>query len=76
MNLHQGEGGVVAGDPREVVLHHRQGASQRHVAAAAEESHAREAEDGGHQGGVGHPAQTLDAAFEASCRRRRPDVFT
>lgn len=69
-NLHHGEGGMVAGDAGEVVLQHGQGAGQRHVAAAAEQSHAWEAEDGGHQGGVGHPAQTLDAALEASCRRR------
>lgn len=70
-SLHQGEGGVVAADPGEVVLQHGQGAGQRHVAASAEQSHAREAEDGGHQGRVGHPAQTLDAALEASCRGRR-----
>lgn len=40
VNLHHGEGGMVAGDPREVVLQHGQGAGQRHVAAAAEQSHA------------------------------------
>lgn len=38
--LHHGEGGVVAGDPGEVVLQHGQGAGQRHVAAAAEQRHA------------------------------------
>lgn len=70
-DLHHGEGGVVAGDPGEMVLQHGQGAGQRHVAAAAEQSHAWEAEDGGHKGGVGHPAQTLDAALEASCRGRQ-----
>ena len=62
---------MVRGDLGEVVLQHGQGAGQRHVAAAAEQRHAGEAEDGGHQGGVGHPAQTLDAALEASCRGRR-----
>lgn len=56
VNLHHGEGGMVAGDPWEVVLQHGQGAGQRHMTAAAEQSHAWEAEDGGHQGGVGHPA--------------------
>lgn len=69
-DLHHGEGGVVAGDPGEVVLQHGQGAGERHVAAAAEQGHTWEAQDGGHQGGVGHPAQTLDAALEASCRGR------
>lgn len=70
-SLHHGEGGVVAGDSGEVVLQHGQGAGQRHVATAAEQRHAWEAEDGGHQRGVGHPAQTFDAALEASCRGRQ-----
>lgn len=72
-DLHHGEGGMVGGDPGEMVLQHGQGAGQRHMAAATEQSHAWEAEDGGHQGGVGHPAQTLDAAFEASCRGRQKE---
>lgn len=62
---------MVRGHPREVVFQHGQGAGQCHVAAAAEQGHAGEAEDGGHQRGVGHPAQTLDAALEASCRGRQ-----
>lgn len=70
-DLHQCEGGVVRGDPGEVVLQHCQGAGQSHVATAAEQSHAWEAEDGGHQGGVRHPAQTLDAALETSCGERK-----
>lgn len=61
---------MVAGDPGEVVLQEGQGAGERHVAAAAEQGHAGEAEDGGHQRGVGHPAQTLEAALGASCRGR------
>ncbi len=66
---------MVAGDLGEVVLQHGQGAGKRHVAAAAEQGHAREAEDGGHQGGVGHAAQTLDAALEASCRGRQREAL-
>lgn len=62
---------MVAADLGEVVLQHGQGAGQRHMAAAAEQSHAGEAEDGGHQGGIRHPTQTLDAALEASCRGRQ-----
>lgn len=62
---------MVGGDPGEVVLQHGQGAGQRHMAAAAEQRHAWEAEDGGHQWGVGHSAQTLDAALEASCKKGR-----
>ena len=68
VDLHQGQGGVVGGGGGEVVLQHGQGAGQRHMTAAAEERHAREAQDGGHQRGIGHTAQTLDAALEASCR--------
>lgn len=67
-DLHGGEGGVVAGDPGEVVLQQRQGPGQCDVPTPAEQGHAREAEDGGHQRGVGHPAQTLEAALGASCR--------
>lgn len=70
-NLHGGEGGVVGGDRGEVVLQHGEGAGQRHVTTSAEQGHAAEAEYGGHQRGVGHPAQTLDAALEASCRGRQ-----
>lgn len=70
-NLHEGEGLVVAGHSGEVGLQHGQGAGQRHVATAAEQSHSREAEDGGHQRGVRHTAQTLDAALETSCRGRK-----
>lgn len=43
-------------------------ASERHVAAAAEEGHTREAQDGGHQGGVGDATQAFDAALKATCR--------
>lgn len=67
-DLHGGEGGMVGGDRGEVVLQHGEGAGQRHVTTAAEQSHTAEAEDGGHQRGVGHPPQTLDAALEASYR--------
>ena len=38
-DLHHGEGGVVTGDPGEVVLQHGQGAGERNVAAAAEQGH-------------------------------------
>lgn len=75
-NLHCSEGGVVTCDCREVVLQHGQGAGQRNMPTAAEQNHARKAEDGGHQRGIGHPAQTLDAALEASCRgRKREGLF-
>ena len=74
MNLHQGQGGVVRGDTREVVLQHGQGARQSHVTTATEERHAGEAQDGGHQRGVGNATQTLDAALEASYRGRQRDV--
>lgn len=63
---HHSEGGVVARYPGEVILQHGMSPSQRYVATSAEQSHAYEAEDGGHQRGIGHPAQTLDAALEAS----------
>ena len=56
VNLHQGQGGVVRGFLGEVVLQHGQGARQSHVTAAAEQRHAGEAQDGGHQRGVGHAA--------------------
>lgn len=61
---------MVRGHRGEVVVQHGQGAAQRHVAAPAEQSHAYEAQDGGHQRGVGHPPQTLDAALEASYKER------
>lgn len=57
---------MVSGDLGEVVLQHGQCAGQRHMTTPAEQSHARETEDGGHQRGVGHAAQTLDAALEAT----------
>lgn len=73
MDLHHSEGGVVARYPGEVVLHHGQGPSQRYVATSAEQGHTYEAEDGGHQRGIGHPTQTLDAALEASYRGGEKD---
>ena len=66
-HLHNGESGVVAGHSGEMVLQHGQGAGQGHMATPAEQSHPREAEDGGYQGSVGHSAQTLDAALKAAC---------
>lgn len=71
VDLHHSEGGVVARYPGEVILQHGQSPSQRYVATSAEQSHTYEAEDGGHQRGIGHPAQTLDAALEASYRGRQ-----
>ena len=67
---HVGQQGVAAGHGAEVGLQEADGAGQRHVSAAAEQRHAREAQDGGHQRGVRDPAQALDAALEAACRGR------
>lgn len=55
-HLHVGQHGVVAGDPGEVILQNGDGAGQSHMAAAAEQGHAGEAEDGSHQRRVRHAA--------------------
>lgn len=64
---HVTEGGMVGCDVGEVVLQHCHGARQRHMPAAAEQSHAWEAQDGGHQWGVRHTTQTFNAAVQATC---------
>ena len=68
---HISQHGVVAGDRREVLLQDGHGAGERHMSTAAEQRHAGEAEDGGHQRRIRHPSQTLDAALEATCRGER-----
>lgn len=69
--LHLTQQGVVTGVGGEVLLKDRHGARQGHVPAATEQGDPREAEDGGHQRGVGDPSQTLDAAFKAAWTQRR-----
>ena len=56
------------------MLEDRHGARESHVPTAAEQGDAGEAEDGGHQGGVGDSAQTLDAAFEAAWTQGRENA--
>lgn len=66
--------GMVTGVGGEVLLQDGHGARQGHMPTAAEQGHPREAEDGGHQGGVGDSSQTLDAALEAAWTRRRENA--
>lgn len=65
---------MVTGVGGEVLLQDGHGARQGHMPTAAEQGHPREAEDGGHQGGVGDSSQTLDAALEAAWTRRRENA--
>lgn len=65
---------MVAGVGGEVLLQDRHGARQSHVPTAAEQGDPREAEDGGHQRGVGDSAQTLDAAFKAAWTQGRENT--
>lgn len=55
-HLHVGQHGVVAGHLGEVGLQDGHGAGEGHVAASAEQGHAGEAKDCGHQRRVRHPA--------------------
>lgn len=64
---HVGEHGVVAGDLGEVGFQDGHCAGESHVSTATEEGDAGEAQDGGHQWGVRHAAETFDAALEATC---------
>ena len=50
----------------EVVLENGDGARQRLMSAAAEQSHARVQQDGGYEGWVRNPTQAFDATFKAS----------
>lgn len=59
---------MVAGDLGEVVLQDGDGAGEGHVSAATEEGHSGEAQDGGHQRGIGDAAQTLDTTLKTTCR--------
>lgn len=75
-HLHINEGSMVGGDARKVVFHHGHSARKCHMPTAAEQSHTRKAQDGGHQRGIGDTAQALDATLEAACRgRKRHFVF-
>ncbi len=64
---HVGQHGVVCGDLGEVVLQDGEGSCQSDVSAAAEERHAGEAQDGGHQRCVRHAAQTFNTALKTTC---------
>ena len=59
---------MITGDLGEVVLQDGDGACKGHMSTATEQGHPREAQDGGHQRCIRDPAQTLDAALEATCR--------
>lgn len=72
--LHLTQQGVVTGVGGEVLLKNRHRARQGHMPAATEQGDPGEAEDGGHQGGVGDPSQTLDAAFKAAWTQRRENA--
>lgn len=65
---------MVPGVGGEVLLENRHSACESHMSTATEQSHPGEAEDGGHQRGVGDSSQTLDAAFEATWAQRREDA--
>ena len=65
---------MVTGVGGEVLLQDCHGACQSHVPTAAEQGDTRDAEDGGHQGGVGDSAQTLDAAFKAAWTQGRENT--
>lgn len=69
--LHITQHGMVPDVGGEVLLKNRHSACKSHMSTATEQSHPREAEDGGHQRGVGDSSQTLDAAFEATWTQRR-----
>lgn len=58
----------------EVLFKNRHGARESHMSAATEQGDSREAEDGGHQRGIGDSSQTLDAAFEAAWTQRRENT--
>lgn len=57
-----------------MLLKDRHGARESHVPTAAEQGDPGEAEDGGHEGGVGDSSQTLDAAFKAAWTHRRENA--
>lgn len=63
---HVTESGMIGCDAGEMVLQHPHGARQCHMPTAAEQSHAWEAQDGGHQRSIRHTAQTFDAAVQAT----------
>lgn len=72
--LHLTQQGVVAGVGGEVLLKDRHSACESHVSTATEQGDPREAEDGGHQRGIGDSSQTLDAAFEAAWTQGRENA--
>lgn len=74
-HLHINKGSMVRGDARKVVFHHGHSARKCHMPTAAEQSHTRKAQDGGHQRRIGDTAQTLDATLKAACRGRKRDFF-
>lgn len=55
----------------EVVLENGDGAGQRLMSAAAEQSHARVEQDGGYEGRVWNPTKAFDAALQASLTQRK-----
>lgn len=65
---------MVAGVGGEVLFKNRHGARESHMSAATEQGDSGEAEDGGHQRGIGDSSQTLDAAFEAAWIQRRENA--
>lgn len=72
--LHLTQQGVVTGVGGEVLLKNRHGARESHMPTATEQGDSGEAEDGGHQRGIGDSSQTLDATFEAAWTQRRENA--
>lgn len=72
--LHLTQQSMVTGVGREVLLKNRHGAREGHVPTATEQGDPGEAEDGGHQRGIGDSSQTLDAAFKAAWTQRRENA--
>lgn len=72
--LHLTQQGVVTGVGGEVLLQNGHSARESHMPTATEQGDPGEAEDGGHQRGIGDSSQTLDAALKAAWTQRRENA--